>query len=85
MYIPPGVMDYPGAAGHYSERGNAYFADLLYQELFGNSTVPGHTQQRWCRRPAWELGEMKMQQVSVELRKAGIEPTSRERIARSAK
>ena len=36
MFIAPGAVDFPGAAGHYTETGNAFVADLVYQRLLAN-------------------------------------------------
>jgi hypothetical protein len=36
MFIAPGAVDFPGAAGHYTEAGNAFVADLAYQRLMAN-------------------------------------------------
>jgi hypothetical protein len=33
MFISPGVLDYHYAAGHYTEEGNAYIAEMLYNKL----------------------------------------------------
>jgi len=33
MFIGPEVLDYQGAAGHYTEEGNAYIASILYREM----------------------------------------------------
>ena len=33
LFIADGALDYVGAAGHYSEAGNAYVADVLYRRL----------------------------------------------------
>lgn len=33
MFLKKGVVDYPGAAGHYSEKGNAFVARLLAERL----------------------------------------------------
>jgi len=33
LFIPNGAIDFPGAAGHYSARGNEYIANRLYEEL----------------------------------------------------
>jgi hypothetical protein len=35
MFIAPGVLDYYYAAGHYTEEGNAYIAEMLYNKLIG--------------------------------------------------
>lgn len=36
FYIAKGTVDFPGAAGHYTEAGNAYVAGLIYQHLLAN-------------------------------------------------
>lgn len=36
LFIAPGQVDFPGAAGHYSEAGNAFVAELIYQRLLAN-------------------------------------------------
>ncbi|HLI04801.1 MAG TPA: hypothetical protein VKU93_11055 [Terracidiphilus sp.] len=36
LFIAPGQVDFPGAAGHYSEAGNAFVADRIYQRLLAN-------------------------------------------------
>ena len=36
FFIAPGAVDFPGAAGHYTEAGNAFIADLLYRRLLAN-------------------------------------------------
>lgn len=33
MFIPKGALDYQGAAGHYTAKGNQYVADVLYERL----------------------------------------------------
>lgn len=33
LFIAPGAVDFPGAAGHYTEAGNAFIADLIYRRL----------------------------------------------------
>ncbi len=33
LFIPNGAIDFPGAAGHYSAKGNEYIANRLYEEL----------------------------------------------------
>jgi hypothetical protein len=33
FFIAPGAIGFPGAAGHYTDAGNAFVADLLYQRL----------------------------------------------------
>lgn len=33
LFLQPGEVDYPGAAGHYSARGNDYIAELIYHRL----------------------------------------------------
>jgi hypothetical protein len=36
LFIARGAVDFPGAAGHYTEAGNAYIADLFYQRLMSS-------------------------------------------------
>ena len=36
MFIGTGTVNFPGAAGHYTEAGNAFIADLIYQRLLAN-------------------------------------------------
>jgi hypothetical protein len=36
LFISRGMLDFPGAAGHYTEAGNAFIADLIYQRLLAN-------------------------------------------------
>jgi hypothetical protein len=36
LFIAKGVVDFPGAAGHYTEAGNAFIADLIYRRLLAN-------------------------------------------------
>jgi hypothetical protein len=36
LFIPRGAVDFPGAAGHYSEAGSAFIADLVYRGLLAN-------------------------------------------------
>jgi hypothetical protein len=36
FFIARGALDFPGAAGHYTEAGNAFIADLFYQRLIAN-------------------------------------------------
>ena len=36
LFIARGALDFPGAAGHYTEAGNAFIADLIYQRLLAN-------------------------------------------------
>jgi hypothetical protein len=36
LFIARGAVDFPGAAGHYTEAGNAYIADLIYRRLMLN-------------------------------------------------
>ena len=36
FFIPQGALAYPGAAGHYTEAGNAYVADLIYHRLLAD-------------------------------------------------
>jgi hypothetical protein len=33
MFIPKGALDYQGAPGHYTAKGNQYVADVLYERL----------------------------------------------------
>jgi len=33
LFIPDGAINYDSAAGHYSEEGNRYIADILYEKL----------------------------------------------------
>ena len=33
FFIAPGTVAFPGAAGHYTDAGNAFVADLLYRRL----------------------------------------------------
>ncbi len=36
LFIGRGAIDFPGAAGHYTEAGSAFIADLIYQRLLAN-------------------------------------------------
>ena len=36
LFIARGAVEFPGAAGHYSEEGNAFVADLIYQRLLAD-------------------------------------------------
>ncbi len=36
LYIGMGAVNYPGAAGHYTEAGNEFVADLIYKRLLAN-------------------------------------------------
>ena len=36
LFIARGAIDFPGAAGHYTEAGNAFLADLIYKRLLTN-------------------------------------------------
>ncbi len=36
FFIAPGTVAFPGAAGHYTDAGNAFVADLLYRRLLAN-------------------------------------------------
>ncbi len=36
IFIPRGAIDYRGAAGHYTEAGNTFVADLIYKRLLAN-------------------------------------------------
>jgi hypothetical protein len=36
LFIGAGTINYPGAAGHYTEAGNAFVADLIYRRLLAN-------------------------------------------------
>jgi hypothetical protein len=36
FFIARGAIDFPGAAGHYTEVGNAFIADLFYRRLLAN-------------------------------------------------
>jgi len=36
MFIGTGTLNFPGAAGHYTEAGNAFVADLIYRRLIAN-------------------------------------------------
>lgn len=46
LFMPQGAVDFPGAAGHYSEAGNAFVADLIYRRLAANPETAAqlHTQ-----------------------------------------
>lgn len=39
FFIPPGEIDFPGAAGHYSNKGNQYIAQRLYEELLARPDI----------------------------------------------
>jgi hypothetical protein len=41
MYIPSGRLKYAAAAGHLSEEGNQFVADIIYQKFVIGVTVPG--------------------------------------------
>jgi len=36
LFIAQGAVDFPGAAGHYTEAGNAFIADLIYRRLLAS-------------------------------------------------
>jgi hypothetical protein len=36
LFIGTGEVNFPGAAGHYTEAGNAFVADLIYRQLLAN-------------------------------------------------
>jgi hypothetical protein len=36
LFIARGAVEFPGAAGHYTEEGNAFVADLIYQRLLAD-------------------------------------------------
>ena len=36
LFIARGAVEFPGAAGHYNEEGNAFIADLIYQRLLAD-------------------------------------------------
>jgi hypothetical protein len=36
MFIAKGAVDFPGVAGHYTDAGNAFVADLIYRGLLAN-------------------------------------------------
>ena len=36
LFIATGALNFPGAAGHYTEAGNAFVADLIYRQLLAN-------------------------------------------------
>ncbi len=36
LFIVQGAVDFPGAAGHYTEAGNAFIADLVYRRLLAS-------------------------------------------------
>ncbi len=36
LYIAKGAVDFPGAAGHYTEAGNAFVSDLIFRRLLAN-------------------------------------------------
>ncbi|HEY5175682.1 MAG TPA: hypothetical protein VII95_08990 [Terriglobales bacterium] len=46
IFIARGTIDFRGAAGHYTEAGNAYVADLIYRRLLANPETAAklHTQ-----------------------------------------
>ena len=48
FFIARGANDYQGASGHYTEAGNAFIADLIYQRLLANS----ETAAKFRSRPA---------------------------------
>ena len=53
FFIAPGAIDFPGAAGHYTEAGNAFVADLIYRRLLANPETAAklHAPAGWrCRR-----------------------------------
>jgi hypothetical protein len=33
LFIAPGAIDFPDAAGHYTVKGNIYISDILYEKL----------------------------------------------------
>jgi len=46
FFIARGAVDFPGAAGHYTEAGNMFIADLIYRRLLANPEAAAklHTQ-----------------------------------------
>jgi hypothetical protein len=46
MFISPGVLDYHYAAGHYTEEGNAYIAEMLYNKLIAIPQVSKKLMER---------------------------------------
>ncbi|MFZ0311801.1 MAG: hypothetical protein WAL85_03755 [Candidatus Korobacteraceae bacterium] len=36
LFIAQGAVDFPGAAGHYTEAGNAFVADLMYRRMLAS-------------------------------------------------
>jgi len=46
LFIGTGAINFPGAAGHYTEAGNAFVADLIYRRLLANPGTAAklHTQ-----------------------------------------
>ena len=39
LFIPEGELDFPGAAGHYSVKGNQYVARILYERLLALPSI----------------------------------------------
>ncbi len=46
LFIPNGAIDFPGAAGHYSAKGNEYIAHRLYQELLAQPEISNMLEQK---------------------------------------
>src|SRR5271165_10191 len=46
FFIARGANDYQGASGHYTEAGNAFIADLIYQRLLANSETAAKLRSR---------------------------------------
>ena len=46
LFIGTGTINFPGAAGHYTEAGNAFVADLIFRQLLANPETAAklHTQ-----------------------------------------
>jgi hypothetical protein len=56
MYIPAGRLKYAAAAGHLSEEGNQFVADIIYEKFVSGLTAPGTLEQPAAR--AAEHGEL---------------------------
>ncbi len=46
LFIPHGAIDFPGAAGHYTAKGNQYIAEQLYKKLLEQPEIITILEQR---------------------------------------
>jgi hypothetical protein len=57
MFISHGVLDYQYAAGHYTEEGNAYIAEMLYNKLIAIPQISDKFMERSGQSFRWQPRE----------------------------